>query len=273
MNGLDIFKDTSDRGQLVFTFDYQNNQNEHINIRTLEYNGETWFVAIDVRMVLGIKQAHRTLTRIDEDDRHSMTVIDKIGRKQKTTVINESGLYQVIFQSRKEEAKRFKKWVTREVIPTIRKQGYYGKPKYTHLFVRRFNANWDRTDRGYFSVISETFVRLYGKFEQIGYSIPDKTKKNVEIRPDNSIGKGFSNYMKSKYNNLDLDKIRKTYSHILPNRIEVECFQYNNNYLGDFIDYIENIWLIESAHKYLKNRVPDSIIYLAKVIKLIENKK
>ena len=63
---------------------------------------------------------------LDEDEVSSVYLTDALGRKQDTKVVNESGLYSLIFQSRKPEAKSFRKWVTSEVLPAIRKNGYYG---------------------------------------------------------------------------------------------------------------------------------------------------
>lgn len=86
--------------------------------------GEPWFVAADVCAVLDITETHRALSRLDDDEkgRHSMTTP---GGPQELSIINESGLYSLVLTSRKPEAKRFKKWITAEVIPSIRKTGTY----------------------------------------------------------------------------------------------------------------------------------------------------
>ena len=104
-----------------------------------------------------------------------MSVITTSGQNRSVNLVNESGLYALIFRSKKPTAKKFRKWITKEVIPAIRKTGGYGINRLeTPNFVIRFNDNWDRTDRGYFSVISELFIRLYGRFEKVGYLIPNK---------------------------------------------------------------------------------------------------
>lgn len=97
-------------------------------IRTVEKDGEFWWVRKDVCAVLGLTEPHRVAARLDEDERTQSTVIDSMGREQKTTVINEAGLYNVILRSDKPEAKNFKRWVTHEVLPTIRKHGAYLTP-------------------------------------------------------------------------------------------------------------------------------------------------
>ena len=107
-------------------FNYQSNE-----VRTVEMGGEPWFVLKDVCTVLGISHITDTAKRMDEDEVGQTEVIDSMGRKQSTYIINESGLYNVILRSDKPEAKPFRKWVTSEVLPTLRKTGSYMMPKMT----------------------------------------------------------------------------------------------------------------------------------------------
>lgn len=106
------------------TFTYNSNE-----VRTVEMNGEPWFVLKDVCEVLGISHITDTAKRMDEDEVGQTEVTDSMGRKQSTYVINESGLYNVILRSDKPEAKPFRKWVTSEVLPSIRKHGAYMTPE------------------------------------------------------------------------------------------------------------------------------------------------
>lgn len=101
------------------------NNEEFGQVRTVVQGEDVWFVAKDVCDVLEIVNATRSLSRLDEDELHSMKVTDSLGRPQETNVINESGLYSLIMTSRKPQAKAFKKWVTSEVLPSIRKHGAY----------------------------------------------------------------------------------------------------------------------------------------------------
>jgi len=87
--------------------------------------GEPWFVLSDVCKILELSNPSKVAKLVDEDDLTTIQVIDNLGRKQKVNAVNESGLYQVIFQSRKPQAKKFKRWVTNEVLPAIRKHGLY----------------------------------------------------------------------------------------------------------------------------------------------------
>lgn len=101
------------------------NNEEFGKVRTVVQGENVWFVAKDVCDVLEIVNATRSLSRLDEDELHSMKVTDSLGRLQETNIINESGLYSLIMTSRKPQAKAFKKWVTSEVLPSIRKHGTY----------------------------------------------------------------------------------------------------------------------------------------------------
>ncbi|ARJ25455.1 phage antirepressor Ant (plasmid) [Bacillus mycoides] len=101
------------------------NSEEFGQVRTVVKGRDVWFVAKDVCDVLEIVNATRSLSRLDEDELHSMKVADSLGRLQETNIINESGLYSLIMTSRKPQAKAFKKWVTSEVLPSIRKHGAY----------------------------------------------------------------------------------------------------------------------------------------------------
>ena len=105
-------------------FNYKSSQ-----VRTVEINNEPWFVLKDVCAVLDLGSAHKVSERLDEDERNHIPLTDSLGRKQETTIINESGLYNVILRSDKPEAKPFRKWVTSEVLPSIRKTGSYALPK------------------------------------------------------------------------------------------------------------------------------------------------
>lgn len=100
-------------------------QYESHEVRTIEKDGEPWWVLSDVCKVLELSSPHKIADRLDEDERNQIPVIDSIGRKQNTTIINESGLYNVILRSDKPQAKPFRKWVTSEVLPSIRKHGAY----------------------------------------------------------------------------------------------------------------------------------------------------
>lgn len=105
------------------------NNEEFGNIRSLVIDNEPWFVGKDVAEALGYKNVRDSLARhIDSDDKRDGVVIhDSMGREQKPIIINESGLYSLILSSKLPSAKKFKHWVTSEVLPTLRKTGSYTK--------------------------------------------------------------------------------------------------------------------------------------------------
>lgn len=94
------------------------------SIRTLSIDGEPWFVASDVCKALGIANSRDAVARLDEDEK-GVALTDTLGGAQNLTTVNEPGLYALVLSSRKPEAKAFKRWITHEVIPSIRKHGGY----------------------------------------------------------------------------------------------------------------------------------------------------
>lgn len=107
---------------LVEVFNFNQNRTP---IRVQVINNEPWFVAKDVCDVLEHSNHKMAVKNLDDDEK-GVSSVYSLGGAQQTTIINESGLYSLIFQSRKPEAKAFRKWVTSEVLPAIRKKGYYG---------------------------------------------------------------------------------------------------------------------------------------------------
>ena len=125
-------------------------------IRTLTIDGEPWFVAADVCRALEIGNPSMTVERLDDDEK-GISTIDTLGGKQRMTIINEPGLYSLVLSSRKPEAKAFKRWITHEVIPAIRKYGGYmtkslleqvlENPSLIYEFARRMLAEQQKNER------------------------------------------------------------------------------------------------------------------------------
>ena len=125
-------------------------------IRTLTIDGEPWFVAEDVCKALELGNPSMTVERLDADEK-GISSIDTLGGKQRMAIINEPGLYSVILCSRKPEAKAFKRWITHEVIPAIRKYGGYmtkslleqvlENPNLIYEFARRMLAEQQKNER------------------------------------------------------------------------------------------------------------------------------
>ncbi len=108
-------------GLQIFTY----NGNE---VRIVQKDGEPWWVLKDVCEVLGISKYRDTAARLEDDEREPIRV-DTLGGAQEMLCVNESGLYNVIIRSDKPEAKPFRKWITSEVLPSIRKHGAYMTPE------------------------------------------------------------------------------------------------------------------------------------------------
>lgn len=102
------------------------NHKEFGEVRTLLKNNEPWFVGKDIAEALGYKNVSDALGRhVDIEDKDVIGIHDSIGRSQDTPIINESGMYSLILRSQLPSAKKFKRWVTSEVLPSIRKYGAY----------------------------------------------------------------------------------------------------------------------------------------------------
>ena len=101
------------------------NESENISIRTTMIDGEPWFVAKDLCMILEIQNSRDTLAKVIDEDEKGVANLYTPGGFQKMSVLNESGLYHLIFVSRKPEAKAIRRWVTGTVLPSIRRTGSY----------------------------------------------------------------------------------------------------------------------------------------------------
>lgn len=95
------------------------------SVRTLNIDGEPWFVASDVCKALDINNVSMAISRLDDDERNTVSLTEGIPGNPNKTIVNEPGLYALVLSSRKPEAKAFKRWITHEVIPSIRKHGGY----------------------------------------------------------------------------------------------------------------------------------------------------
>ena len=119
-------------------------------IRTVEINGKMWFVGKDVAEALGFTNSRDAIsTHVFVEDR-GVETIDTLGGRQRVTIISESGLYALVFGSRLESAKNFKRWVTDEVLPAVRKHGMYATEDLLNdpdLAIRAFTALKEERER------------------------------------------------------------------------------------------------------------------------------
>ena len=116
--------------------DLQVFNNSNWSIRSIEIDDQPWFIAKDICDILELSNPKMVLGRLDENEK-GVSSIYTLGGKQEVQIINEFGLYSLILGSRKQEAKEFKRWITHEVIPQIRKTGGYMMSKPVHEVVMR----------------------------------------------------------------------------------------------------------------------------------------
>lgn len=97
-------------------------------VRAIDRSGVAWFVGNDVCAALELLNPRQAMAKLEEDERDDVQIVDAIGREQRTTIISESGVYALVFTSRKPAAKQFRRWVTGEVLPALRSRGEYRMP-------------------------------------------------------------------------------------------------------------------------------------------------
>lgn len=238
---------------------------DDIDFRVIDRNGDPWFLLADVCRKVGIANPSDAATRLDDDEKMTLGISEGQsgvrGGPRQMTIINESGLYSLILRSNKPEAKRFRKWVTAEVIPSIRKTGGHGGR--IPDFIGRYNENWDRVDPGYFSVISELVVRLWGRLEMVGHRMADRAPDGKQIRPDNSVGSLFAKWLTQ--NHPTVCQHFKYYIHKTP-EWEGEARQYPRELLPLFIEFVDDVWIPEYSERYFNTRDPAALPHLPKLL-------
>lgn len=238
---------------------------DHDQFRVIDRDGVPWFVLADVCRKLGIGNPSDAASRLDADEKMTLDLSEGHsgvrGGPRAMTIINESGLYSVILRSNKPEAKRLKKWVTSEVLPTIRKTGGYGAK--VPAFIKRANQNWDRVEPGYFSVINELAVMVWGRMERVGHIMADNAPNGRQNRPDGSVGKGFAKWLDD--NHPTVNGNYKFYSHQTP-EVEIDARQYPNSMLPLFREYVDTVWWPTCFEKYIAPRDPKALPYLQKLL-------
>lgn len=133
-------------------------------VRTVTLDGAPCFVAADVCRALDIANSRDAVNRLDDDEKNTVVLTDGNRGNPNMTVVTESGLYSLVLGSRKPEAKQFKRWITHEVIPTIRKTGGYVNND--DLFVSTYLPNADDTTKALFRSTLETIRKQNAKLEE-----------------------------------------------------------------------------------------------------------
>lgn len=134
------------------------------SVRGIEINGEPWLVGKDVAKILGYSNTRDAISKHVDDEDKGVAKCDTLGGVQDLTIINESGLYSLILSSKLPKAKRFKHWVTSEVLPTIRKTGGYVSNE--DLFINTYLPFADDNTKALFRTTLSTITQLNHKIEQ-----------------------------------------------------------------------------------------------------------
>lgn len=253
---IQIFKFKSDEEQMFS------------EIRTVEIDGEVWFVATDVAKILGYKNQSDAISRHCKVKGIVKHDIPTNSGNQSVVIINEPNVFRLIVKSQLESAEIFESWLFDEVLPSIRKNGFYGKIDRSQMpnFYERYKDNYHKIDRNYFSVLSELFVTLNAELERAGYQIPNKGLNGQGMYPDISVGKMFSNYLKK----IDSEHQYsfKTYKHSFPDgRPEVDVRMYPLEALLLFRKFIYEVWIPQNSQSYFKTRDPLALDYLPKLLR------
>lgn len=239
LNGLQIFK------------------NEQFGaIRTVRQNGEILFVAADICKALEIKDTSKAVARLDADEKGT-TLIRTLGGEQNLLAVNEYGLYNLVLASRKPEAKAFKRWITHDVIPSIRKTGSYSKPAKQPTVIQQQRAEAmllnakSRQSKLWLAIADKTDIKEYKhicqqKAAEVLAGVPvlpmeevtEKTYSATDIARKlgtsaNRIGKIANQY------NLKTPQYGKYfYSKSEHSCKEVETFRYYEKAIAEFSKYL-----------------------------------
>lgn len=250
-------------------FKYQE-ENHHFNdFRTVEIDGEVWFVAADVTKLLGYSNSRDAIARHCKLKGVVKHDIPSANGLQKTTLINESNVYRLIVKSQLPSAEKFEEWLFEEVLPSIRKTGGY-KNGINRLerpdFIIRYMENFDHVSKGHFSVINQLYINLYARLEHAGYQIPNRSIDGKKMRPDVSVGLSFASYLKDKH--PDLSENYTYYNHSFSDiGKDFDARQYPNSMLHIFIAFIDDVWIPNHAQQYFKKRDLKALDYLPKLLR------
>lgn len=240
-------------------------------IRTVEIDGEIWFVAADVTKILGYTNGRDDVLANCKLNGIKMDQIPIGERMVEVTLISEPNVYRLAARSSLPGADQFEAWIFEKVIPQIRKKGFYGKidRRQQPNFISRYQDNYHKLPNDHFSVISEMYVRLFIELEKVGYQIPDKGVHGKQMMPDISVGQGFAKFLKEK--NSDYYEKHLTYTHTFPDGREVEANMYHIDALPMFIRYIHEKWIPENAERYFRDKDPLALDYLPKLLEQAKN--
>ena len=148
------------------------------SMRTMVINGEPWFVGKDVCSILNLSNPTIAVSRLDEDERAKFN----LGRQGDATIVNEPGLYTLVLGSRKPEAKAFKRWITHEVLPSIRKNAVYATPEFLQKTIS--DPQWAM---GVLQALADAQDKIAVQQKQIGEMKPKATYYDLVLQTKNAV--------------------------------------------------------------------------------------
>lgn len=177
------------------------NHQDFGQIRVVEQDGEPWFVAADVCRALEVGNPSDAVARLDADDR-TLVSIEGSSNGKPVNAVNEPGLYSLVLGSRKPEAKAFKRWITHEVLPSIRKTGGYRLVEVLPAVKQRSLTTDDYLKAATIvgSCRNERMPYVLGLLKQAGFSIPDVQRSREQLQTElmEVLDRAFSNGFTSR---------------------------------------------------------------------------
>lgn len=228
------------------------NSSEFGNVRVVQVDGEPWFVAADVCRALEISNSRDAVARLDADEK-GVGSTDTLGGKQGMQIINEPGLYTLVLGSRKPEAKAFKRWVTHDVLPAIRKTGSYKTTKQSSDRDKAMLKNAQaRSAKLWLEIAKNTGIQTYKDVcnayaakELAGEDVlplpkvQEKTYSATDIGEMLGVSKSRIGALANK-NNMKCDEYGSWFHDKSPySGKEVEAFRYNSRAIEKFRSLLE----------------------------------
>lgn len=229
------------------------NNPEFGDVRVVMQDGEPWFVGKDVAEALGYVNHRDAIKRhVDKEDKYDGVAIhDSIGREQKTVCINESGLYSLILSSKLPSAKKFKRWVTSEVLPAIRKTGGYVDQSRSDLFIDTYLPFADETTR---TLFKSTLDVINSQNEMIKNKNQEIIKKDGKILYQSNVINGLTKNIKTADMRQILNRIMRNNHGKFEKRWVVLYREFDNKYHMDTKTRYEN-YIKKNPKSGLKNRL------------------
>lgn len=233
----------------VIPFSFEGN-----GIRIVMKGDVPWFVAKDVTDLLEISNTSDALSRLDYDERDLGEIITTGGR-QTVAIVNESGVYALVFTSRKEQARKFRKWVTDTVLPKIRKTGNFSlSGGMSRDWIERIQRIGGFNHQTHFSVFEEVDYLIGRAFIVSGIRFPDTGDLSQTPRPDISVGRMWADKIKNRSDHEEILRDTIMYQHWTPAKT-IEARAYPIRIIGDFRAFVLNDWLTGRMPYYFSERI------------------